>query len=178
MQAQISKKKEKRHKRWITILSIVIPIAVALLFRIKINGINLTFLPGIYATINGLTAVLLIIAVIAIKRKNVSLHKKLIVSCMILSGLFLVLYIAYHITSDSTAFGGDGGLKLFYYVVLISHILLSVVIIPFVLITYSRALLGNFEKHKKIAKFTFPLWLYVAISGVIVYIMISPYYEI
>ncbi|MDH5413048.1 MAG: DUF420 domain-containing protein, partial [Flavobacteriaceae bacterium] len=91
--------------------------------------------------------------------------------------IFLIMYMAYHITSDSTSFGGKGTIKYIYIFVLLTHILLSVIVIPFVLITYVRAITNNFEKHKKIAKFTFPLWLYVAISGVVVFLMISPYYS-
>ena len=92
------------------------------------------------------------------------------------SGLFLIMYVAYHMTSDSTKFGGEGTIKYVYYFILLTHIVLSIIIIPFVLITYVRAITNNFEKHKKIAKITFPLWLYVAVTGVVVYIMISPYY--
>lgn len=163
------------HKLIVT-LSIVLPIAVAALFRIKIPGYDFSFLPPIYATTNGLTAVLLIAAVIAIERKNRRVHEILIKICMALSTAFLVMYVLYHMTSDSTTYGGEGGWRIFYYVILISHILLSVVVVPFVLFTFSRALSGNFERHKALAKFTFPLWLYVAVTGVIVYIMISPYY--
>ena len=90
--------------------------------------------------------------------------------------LFLVMYVAYHMTSNSTTFGGEGVIKYVYYFILITHIILSVIIIPFVLTTYMRAKLTNFTAHKKIAKITFPLWLYVAVTGVIVYLMISPYY--
>lgn len=167
--------KSPYHKLIVT-LSIVLPLAVAALFGIKILGYDFSFLPPIYATTNGLTAVLLIAAVIAIERKKRKLHEVLIKICMGLSAAFLVMYVLYHMTSDSTTYGGDGGWRIFYYVILISHILLSVVVVPFVLFTFSRALSGNFERHKALAKFTFPLWLYVAITGVIVYIMISPYY--
>jgi putative membrane protein len=93
-----------------------------------------------------------------------------------LSVSFLLMYIAYHMTSDSTKFGGEGAIVNIYYFILITHIVLSVAVIPFVLITYVRAITNNIERHKKIAKITFPLWLYVAITGVIVYVMISPYY--
>ena len=93
-----------------------------------------------------------------------------------LSIIFLVMYVAYHMTSESTKFGGEGTIKYIYYFILFTHIILSVMVIPFVLITYVRAITNNFERHKKIAKITFPLWLYVAITGVIVYLMISPYY--
>ena len=97
-------------------------------------------------------------------------------TAIVFSGLFLVMYIIYHMTSDSTKYGGDGVLKYVYYIVLITHIILSIVVIPFILITFVRGITGQFIKHKKIAKITFPLWLYVAISGVVVYLMISPYY--
>ncbi|MCW5911882.1 MAG: DUF420 domain-containing protein [Cyclobacteriaceae bacterium] len=167
--------KSPYHKLIVT-LSIVLPVAVAALFRIRIPGYDFSFLPPIYATTNGITAVLLVAAVIAIKKRKRKLHEALIKICMSLSAAFLVMYVLYHMTSDSTAYGGEGGWKIFYYVILISHIILSVVVVPFVLFTFSRALSGNFERHKALAKFTFPLWLYVAITGVIVYIMISPYY--
>lgn len=167
---------EKRYKRVITALSIVIPLAVAALFGIKLDVEPLSFLPPVYATINGITAVLLIFAVVAIKRGNKALHEKLNTVAIICSVLFLVMYVAYHMTSDSTQFGGEGIIKYIYYFILISHIVLSIAVIPFVLITLMRARLGQFPQHKKIAKITFPLWLYVAVTGVIVYLMISPYY--
>lgn len=169
--------REKQYKRGITVLSILIPVVVAVLFRVRIPNVEpLSFLPPIYATINGITAVLLIIAVVFIKKGNKKLHELFNTMAIICSILFLVMYVAYHMTSDPTEFGGVGTIKYIYYFILISHILLSVVVIPFVLFTYMRAKLGNFPGHKKIAKFTFPLWLYVAITGVIVYLMISPYY--
>jgi putative membrane protein len=133
-------------------------------------------LPPIYAFTNGVTAVLLIGAVIAIKKGNKKLHEQLNTAAIACSLLFLLLYIAYHMTSDSTTFGGEGIIKYVYYFILITHIILSVIVIPFVLITYMKAKLGKFSEHKKIARKTFPLWLYVAVTGVIVYLMISPYY--
>ena len=158
-------------------MSILIPIVVAILFGVKIPNVEpLSFLPPIYATINGLTAVILVIAFIAIKKKNIVLHENLMTTAIYCSGLFLIMYVAYHMTSDSTKFGGEGTIKYVYYFILLTHIVLSIIIIPFVLITYVRAITNNFEKHKKIAKITFPLWLYVAVTGVVVYIMISPYY--
>jgi len=168
---------ERKYNRLIWILSIVIPIAVAALFGIRIPGVErLGFLPPIYATINGLTAVVLTLAVVQIKKGNRKNHERLIKTAVAFSVLFLMLYIAYHMTSDSTKYGGEGALKYMYYFVLLTHIVLSIVVIPFVLITFVRGFTGQFEKHKKIAKITFPLWLYVAVSGVVVYLMISPYY--
>ncbi|WP_426431561.1 DUF420 domain-containing protein [Winogradskyella sp. HB-48] len=173
--------KEKKYNKWIVALSIIIPVAVAALFGINLHELGfdvepLTMLPSIYAGINGLTAIVLIVAVVAIKNKNRKLHENLMKFAIALSVMFLVMYVAYHMTSDSTKFGGEGAVKYIYYFILITHILLSVVIIPFVLITYVRAITNNIERHKKIAKITFPLWLYVAVTGVIVYFMISPYY--
>jgi putative membrane protein len=169
--------KEKKFNRLITIVSIVVPLVVALLFGVKIPNVErLGFLPPIYASINGLTAVLLVFAVWAIKDGKKELHQKLMTTCIGLSVVFLVLYIGYHMTSESTTFGGEGVIRYVYFFILISHIVLSIIIIPLVLKTYARAYLGKFESHRKLAKITFPIWLYVAITGVVVYLMISPYY--
>lgn len=168
---------EKNYKRFITIVSIVIPLIVAVLFGVKLPNVKpLTFLPPIYASINAITALLLIGAVIAIKKGKRKLHGQLNSTAILCSALFLVLYVAYHMSSNSTPYGGEGMIKYIYFFILITHIVLSIIIIPLVLITFMRARLGNFPEHKKIAKITFPLWLYVAVSGVIVYLMISPYY--
>lgn len=164
----------KRARIGIISASIAIPLVVALLFGVKIDGVDLTFLPPIYAGINGLTAILLIAALVAIKGKNMNLHRALIRTSLVLSLIFLVCYVAYHMTSESTPYGGD--YRLLYFVILISHILLSVAVVPLVLFTYLFAWQGDFERHKKWTKITWPLWFYVAISGVIVYLMISPYY--
>jgi len=165
------------HKKLIIFISIFLPVAVAALFGIKIPNVEpLTFLPPIYAGINGLTAIILVLAVMAIKKGNRKLHENLMKTCIGLSLLFLVMYIAYHMTSDSTPFGGEGAIKVIYLIILISHIVLSIAIIPLVLFTYVRALSEQFDQHRKLAKITFPIWLYVAISGVVVYLMISPYY--
>lgn len=171
----MSEKKEP-YQKLIIVLSIVLPLAVAALFGIKIPGYNFSFLPPIYATINGLTAVLLIVAVIAIKNKKRKLHEMLMKICIGFSALFLVMYVTYHMTSDSTPFGGEGAIRIVYFFILITHIVLSIAVVPFVLFTFSQALSGNFERHKALAKFTFPIWLYVAVTGVIVYLMIRPYY--
>ncbi len=170
--------RKEPYKKLIITLSIAIPVAVAVLFGIpKIEGYDFSFLPPIYASINGLTAILLIAAVRAIKNKNRVIHERLIKVCIFLSCTFLVMYIAYHLTSSATPYGGEGLIKYVYFFILISHIFLSIAVIPFVLFTYVRALSGNFERHKALAKFTFPIWLYVAVTGVIVYLMISPYYK-
>jgi len=179
--SQNNKAKEEKYRKWVIILSIAIPLVVAMLFGVNLPKLGyeiepLRFLPPIYATINGITALVLIAAVIAIKNKNRKLHEGLMKSAVVLSVLFLGMYVAYHMTSESTKFGGEGAVKYIYYFILITHIILSITIIPFVLITYVRALLTKFDEHKRIAKIAFPLWLYVAVTGVVVYLMISPYY--
>ncbi|QYJ69393.1 DUF420 domain-containing protein [Flavobacterium litorale] len=182
MENQINgKNAESKYNKWIVVLSVAIPLVVAALFGVNLKklGYNvqpLSFLPPIYATVNGLTAIVLVVAVMAIKNGKQKLHENLMKFAITLSVAFLAMYVAYHMTSDSTKFGGEGAIKYVYYFILITHIILSVVIIPFVLITYVRAITKSFERHKKIARITYPLWLYVAVTGVIVYLMISPYY--
>lgn len=183
------------------VVSVLVPVVVALLLFVKWTADKLVFdlrspnfepiillhdlplakplmfLPPIYATINGLTAVLLILAVYFIKKGKRRIHENLIKTCIGLSLCFLVMYIAYHVTTDPTKFGGNGIFAFIYYFILITHILLSVTVIPFVLVSYVRAITGDFQRHRKVAKITFPIWLYVAVTGVIVYLMIAPYYN-
>jgi len=180
-----------KHKPLIIILSLVVPLLVALLYVTpKISFFEINFLPLLNATINGTVFFTLIFAVKAIKSGNKKLHQKLIYTSFILSTIFLISYVIHHATHDTVKFGdidGNGLLseeenikvatfKYFYYFILISHILLSAIIIPLVLVTWSRALKEKFEDHKKIARITFPIWLYVSATGVLVYILISPYY--
>ena len=186
---------EQRFRFSIILVSILIPVAVAVLFTVKLKdfGIEvepLSFLPPIYASINGITALLLVMGVMAIKNGNRKVHERFMTTAIACSVIFLVMYVAYHMTADSTVYGDIDGNKILdakekeyagstryvYFFILITHILLSIIIIPLVLITYVRALAARFDKHKKIAKITFPLWLYVALTGVVVYLMISPYY--
>jgi putative membrane protein len=186
---------ENKFKGSIIAVSIIIPVAVAVLFSVKLKDFGfdvapLSFLPPIYAGINGLTAILLVAAVMAIKKGNRKLHERLMTFAIACSVVFLVMYVAYHMTADSTKFGDTnldgsldeaeksvvGGMRYLYYFILLTHIALSVIIIPMVLFTYVRALAEQFDKHKKLAKITFPIWLYVAVTGVVVYLMISPYY--
>lgn len=166
-----------RYRKLIIVLSILVPVAIAVMFRVEIEGYDFTFLPPIYATINGITALLLIAAFIAIRSKRVILHRRLMKSCIMLSACFLIMYMMYHMTSESTPYGGEGWIRGVYYFILVSHILLSVAVIPLVLFTFARALAGDFERHRALARFTFPVWLYVAVTGVLVYLMISPFYE-
>ena len=167
---------KKKYNHLINTVSIAVPIVVALLFGVRIPNVEaLTFLPPIYASMNGITSALLIVALIAIKKKKVNLHENLMKTSVACSLLFLLMYVAYHMTSEPTEYLGD--MKYVYYFILVSHIILSVVVIPLVLHSYVRAYMGEYKSHKKIVKYAFPVWLYVAVTGVIVYIMISPYYS-
>lgn len=172
---------ENKFNKLIVVLSVAIPVVVAILFSFKLKdfGINvepLSFLPPIYAAINGFTAVLLVGGVLAIKNGKRRLHEIFMQTAIACSVIFLVMYVAYHMTSDSTPFGGVGAIRYVYFFILISHIILSIAVIPLVLFTYVKALAERFDKHKKLAKITFPIWLYVAVTGVVVYVMIAPYY--
>jgi len=172
---------EQKFSKFIIIISILIPLVVAILFGVKLKDFGydvepLSFLPPIYATINGITAIVLVAGVWAIKNGKKQLHERLMTSAIALSVIFLVMYVAYHMSADSTKFGGEGIVRYIYFFLLLSHILLSIIIIPLVLITYVRALGERFDRHRKIARITFPIWLYVAVTGVIVYLMIAPYY--
>jgi putative membrane protein len=190
-----SNNQENKYNKLIVAVSIIVPLVVALLFSVKLRDLGVdvepfTFLPPIYAGINGITAVVLVVAVNAIKNGNRKLHENLMKFAIACSLAFLVMYVAYHMTSYDTKYGdvnhdgildvteasAVGSIRYLYYFILISHILLSITIIPLVLFTYVRALAKRFDKHKKLAKITFPIWLYVAVTGVIIYVMISPYY--
>ena len=167
----------KKYRPLVIAVSVLVPVVVAILFTVRIPDAEpLTFLPPIYAGINALTSLLLIAALYFIKNGQRKIHEVLMKVCIGLSLIFLVMYIAYHMTTDPTPFGGEGVIKYVYYFILISHILLSIIVIPLVLTSYTRAISSEFISHKKVSKITFPVWLYVAVTGVIVYLMISPYY--
>lgn len=170
----MSENKIKNAKRLIVGLSIVIPMVVVVLFGVKIEGVDFSFLPPIYASINAFTAVALILALVAIKQGKRTIHQSLMKLALFLSLAFLACYVAYHMTSNSTTYEGEFGI--IYYPLLIAHILLSIVVVPLVLFTYLFAWQGDFKKHKKWTRFAYPIWLFVAISGVVVYKMIAPFY--
>ena len=173
------KKKDKLAKSLILIVSFVVFSVVVLLSRIKLE-INLGFDVHIFAManaiINSAVAVFLIAALVVVKQSKYELHRKLMIMAIILSCIFLVFYIAHHLLAGETKYGGDGIMKTIYLIILFTHIILAAVILPFILFTAYKGLTAEYGIHKKIAKITWPIWLYVAISGPIVYIMISPYY--
>jgi len=184
----------KASLRLITVVSIVIPLAVAVLIFLpqKENFLGewVRSVPAFNAIINSLTSIVLVTALIAIKKGDVLLHKRLMMSAFLLGAIFLIAYILYHLTVPSTKYGdvnGDGmvdgtellavgSLRYLYYFVLLSHILLSIIVVPLVLMAFYYALTEKIEKHKKLVKFTFPIWLYVSVTGVLTYILISPFY--
>jgi putative membrane protein len=173
----MNKKLNKAYNVIIVVVSILIPVVVAVLSRVRISNIApLDMLPPIYAIINGATAILLVFAVMQIKRGNKRKHQVLMKINILLSLLFLIMYIAYHVTSEMAIYGGEGIIRYVYYFILASHIILSGILVPLVLFTYKHAALGEYLKHRNLAKITFPIWFYVAVTGVVVYLMISPYY--
>lgn len=172
--------KNTKNEKLVNVLSIAIPVAVAILIgiRTKIDlGAWTKVLPHVIGLLNTTTSITLIAGFIFIKNKNIIMHRRMMSLSFIQGSLFLVLYILYHVSNASTSYGGDGILKSIYYVLLISHISLSIGVVWFVLRAVYYALSGQIVEHKKIVKWTFPLWLYVSVTGVIVYLMISPYYN-
>lgn len=161
------------------ILTAVVLLLVGLMQQIKIElpeGMSLSFLPAVHAILNSCVAVLLVVALLMIKKGNVEAHKKAISAAMICSVIFLACYVSYHITTESTKFGGTGAVKVVYLVLLISHIVLAAVSLPFILFTWISGYTKHFSSHRKMAKWVFPMWLYVAVSGPICYLMLRPYY--
>lgn len=169
----------KRLNIWAWVVSGAVLLLVGLMRRIKIplpDGWDFSFLPPFHATLNALTAVVLIAAFYFIKQKNVKMHRRMIYVAITLSALFLLSYVAYHFTTEETKFGGEGTIRYIYYFILITHITLAGLILPFILFTFIRAYTNQIERHRKMARWVFPLWLYVAITGPICYIMLMPYY--
>ena len=172
-------KNDKLANVLIIVFSIVVFVAVVFLSRIKVD-LDLPFDVHIFAKVNAIinsaVSFLLLVGLLAVKRSRYALHKKVMMTAMVLSFLFLVSYICHHLLSDSTSYGGEGAIKIVYYIILISHILLAAIILPFILFTSYRALVAEWPGHKKLARITWPIWFYVSVTGVIVYLMISPYY--
>lgn len=184
---------DKKAKGLIWIVSIIIFLVIASLSRIRVN-VSLGFDPHIFALVNALVNSLVVLslvaALIAVKTKHYLLHKKIMLTAIVLSVIFLLSYIAHHLLTGDTRFGDlnhdgilseverqqAGGLRYFYYILLLTHIPLAAVILPFILFTAYRALSGNYFAHKRLARITWPIWLYVAITGVIIYLLVKPYY--
>jgi putative membrane protein len=179
MLAPIIKKNDKQARLLILVASFVVFAAIAVLSKFKLIvhwGFDVHIFALFNAIINSAVSVLLIAALIAVKNKSYVLHKNLMITAIILSILFLISYIAHHLLAGETTFKGAGNIRYFYYIILATHIFLATIILPFILFTAYRALTGEFAKHKKLARYTWPLWLYVSVTGVLVYLLISPYY--
>jgi putative membrane protein len=192
LQASLTKNDKKAN--WlIGIFSVVVFVVVVALGQIKLEvdlGFNVHIFATINAVINSIVSVLLLAALWSVKQKNYILHKRLMLSAMVLSILFLVSYITHHLLSGDTRFGDTdhdgllsdaeklaaGGMRMVYFVLLLTHIFLAAIILPFILFTAYRAMVAEYPRHKKLARITWPIWFYVSVTGVIVYLMISPYY--
>lgn len=172
---------KKQQAKWaIGLITLVVSALVAFMYLAKDAkidpGFDVSILPAFHAFINSCVSVLLVLALVAIKQGKQERHKKLMLTATGFSGVFLLSYVLYHLSAESTPFGGEGLMKGIYYFVLITHIVLAAVVFPFILFTLYQAWMGQFGKHRKLAKITWPIWFYVAVTGVIVYFMIAPYY--
>ena len=187
-------KNDKKAKLFIYTVSFVVFAAVVFLSKYKLKvdlGFDVHAFAKINAVINSVVAILLLAGLFTVKQKNYELHKKIMLSAILLSVLFLLSYIAHHLLAGDTKYGDlnhdgilsidekmlAGNLRMIYYFILITHIPLAAIILPFILFTAYRALTGEYDKHKKLVRITWPVWFYVAVSGVIVYLMINPYYS-
>jgi putative membrane protein len=172
---------EKNVRIWITVIAIAVPIVVAILLfmpsKIDVASEWVYFLPHLNAVINSAATIALIFALVFIKQNNIELHKASITVAFVLGAIFLVSYVIYHATAESTSFGGEGWIRPVYYFILISHIILAAVALFPILLAYYYGYTDQRSKHRKLVKFAFPIWLYVTITGVLVYLMISPYYN-
>ena len=173
------KKNDSAARLFIIAVSIIVFIAISVLSRVKLDaqlGFDEHLFAKINATINSLVSVLLVAGLIVVKNRNYLLHKRIMLTAIVLSCLFLVSYICHHLFTGETKFGGTGTIRYIYYFILGTHIVLAGIILPFILFTAYRAMTGEWLRHRKLAKITWPIWLYVAVTGVVVYFMISPYY--
>ena len=180
MLTPLIRKNDRMARIVIVILSLVVFVAVVILGRVEV-AVNADFdvhvFAKINAIINSIVSVLLVAGLITVKgRRNYRLHRNIMISAMVLSALFLVSYIAHHLLAGDTRFGGEGSIRLVYFIILITHIILAAIILPFILYTAYRAAVSEWPSHRKLARITWPIWFYVSVSGVIVYLMISPYY--
>lgn len=174
------KKNDARARNIIMVVSVVLFVAIVIVGRVQLN-VDLGFDEHIFAKINAIinstVTVLLLSGFVAVKNKHYVIHKRIMLTALVLSFFFLVSYILHHLFAGDTSYGGTGMMRYVYFFILGTHIILAAIILPFILITTYRSMIGEWERHKKIAKITWPIWLYVAVTGVLVYVMISPYYE-
>ena len=171
---------DSRYLILISVLSVVVPLLVAFLLFMpqtgKLGDVDVTFLPKLHAVLNSLTALALMVGYYFVKNQNVRYHRYAMVTAFVLSSFFLISYVTYHYQAAPTSYGGEGPLRYVYYFVLLTHIVLAVVIVPLVLLSIYFGWSNQVQRHRRISRWTLPLWLYVAVTGVLVYILISPYY--
>lgn len=176
----LSTKSEKSILSWIIIIAIAVPVVVAVLLfmpsKIDVASDWFYFLPHLNAVINTAASIALIMGLVFIKQNNIALHKASMTAAFGLGAIFLVSYVIYHATAESTTFGGEGTIRSIYYFILITHIILAAVALFPILLAYYYGYTDQRAKHRKIVKFAYPIWLYVTITGVVVYLMVSPYY--
>ena len=180
MLAAVWKKNDVKARGLIIAVSIIVFVAITVLSRVKLEvrlGFDEHLFAKINAGINSAVSVLLVMGLITVKNKNYIFHKRIMITAIILSSLFLVSYVCHHLFTGETKFGGEGTIRYIYYFILGTHIVLAGIILPFILFTAYRAMTGEWPRHRKLAKITWPIWLYVAVTGVVVYFMISPYYN-
>lgn len=175
-------KGNKKLAKYLDYTTYVITVGILLMvfFMRKINlnsSIDFSFLPPLYSTLNALTALCLIYAYVQIRRKNIEKHKKAMIMAVSLSFLFLLMYVLYHLTTADTLFCKEGWIRPVYFFILITHIVLAAFSFPFVLFTFTRGITNLIDKHKKLARWVFPIWLYVAITGPIIYLLLYPCYS-
>jgi putative membrane protein len=174
------KKNDKKARTLILLFSFIIFVAIVFLGRVKFN-IHVGFDAHIFATINAVinstVSVLLLAGLLAVRMKKYLLHKRIMLTAIVFSSLFLISYICHHLLAAETKFGGTGTIRYVYYFILGTHVVLAGIILPLILFTAYRALIGEYGGHKKLVRITWPIWFYVAVTGVVVYWMISPYYS-
>jgi len=169
---------EKKLNKIAWVITGAVLLLVVLMRKIKIDTpVDFTFLPAVYSTLNAITAVILLAGFYFIKNKQVENHRKAMSLSVLTSFLFLLGYVLYHITTEETKFGGEGAIRTIYFFLLITHVILAAVIFPFILFTFIRAYTGQFDRHKKMARWVYWVWLYVAATGPVLYFMIKPYYS-
>jgi putative membrane protein len=176
---EINRTLEKKLNIAAIAVSVVVLALVALMRtpnKIQI-GIDVSFLPAVHAILNTLTALCLLYSFNSIKNGRVAQHRRANFMALTFSGIFLLCYVVYHFTTPETKFGGEGAIRVFYLILLLTHIASAALVFPFILLTFIRAYVGDFERHKKMARYVFPVWLYVAITGPICYLMLLPYYS-
>lgn len=178
-ESNLTSERDRKFLTLIAVLSVAIPLVVAVLFFMPKSGtadLDVSYLPSFHAILNSLTAITLIIGYIYVKRGNTKAHRSAMLVAFGLSAIFLVSYVTYHFLGQRTIYGGEGLLKYIYYFILLTHIVLAVAIVPLVLLSVYFGITNQLKRHRRISKWTFPIWLYVAVTGVLVYLLISPYY--